>query len=270
MIDILKKCGYDNPIAVKLLDEINLEFVEQYTSQQLIDLVKQSGYPTTDKFEFLPGHKVTLLALPNFVDNYLEEKNSQTKNNKSSSAIQASSSKASSEVTDITVDNIDILSEDEKEKLKTTLKSKIDSYLKKLDFGDLLVSLKDISSIDTCINRANKVVYKCSVKCPVCDHMKPCTFNKHWQISNLESHIRLEHGEGKKITSSLKEKCSKKAVSTTDAEIIHKVNSANENELSLLIDDDSSINGGLNVNGSMYIPLSESFKNAVTIEQSDN
>lgn len=70
---ILKSCGYDNPVAIKLLNEKNIELIERYTTNKLSDIVKKSDYPASDdKFEFLPGHKVTLLELPNLVEIFLK------------------------------------------------------------------------------------------------------------------------------------------------------------------------------------------------------
>lgn len=271
MITILEQSGYDNPIAVKLLDEEKIRLIENYTSQRLLNIVKKSGYTTTDEFEFLPGHKVTLLALPSFVESFLEKSNRRQKN-KHSSTVQATAT-TSKESENAIADQFFVYSEEEKAKLTNSLKSKIEKYLKKIDLNNFFISNDNISSIDTCINRAGKVVYKCSVKCPLCEDSTPCTFNNHWQISNLELHIREGHANGKKVPNSLKRNPTKKNASREPvpenaAEEIHTVNLAHVNELSILIDgdDDSSDKENTVSNSSFYIPLSESFKQAVSIK----
>lgn len=56
---------------------------------------------------------------------------------------------------------------------ETSLQSIIDAYISH--------SSKSVS---------NKAAYRCSVKCVLCPKVIPCTFNRRWETSNIEKHIK--------------------------------------------------------------------------------
>lgn len=90
---------------------------------------------------------------------------------------------------------VELLSEEELDVLKQKLLTKLN--LRAQSIGVKLFSSDNIvSEIEPYISNSRsalkKITYKYSVKCVMCDVCKPCTNVGHWQISNLEKHLK-EH-----------------------------------------------------------------------------
>lgn len=141
-------------------------------------------------------------------------------------------------------------------------------YANKVQLVDFNLATADIGDIQTCISRAGKVVYKCSVPCPSCDSKIPCIFNKSWQISNLEKHLKQNYENERKakeipITSDKNDEKDEDAIGN----IIQTPNASNQNDLNALISDSLV---SKNINSSVesevvFLPLSESFQKSISI-----
>lgn len=70
LIQILNLVGYDNPIAIELLNAENIVEIEKYVAINLKHALVDSVYSNMKQFSFLPGHKAILLSLPSYVDKF--------------------------------------------------------------------------------------------------------------------------------------------------------------------------------------------------------
>lgn len=215
----------------------NIELIEKNTTENLKHTLKDSIYDNKSIFRFLPGHKVSVLVLPELVDQY--NFSTQVPPSNVIKSARAASSASNSEKN---IEYIEILSEEEKTKLTESMIQKIVKYSVKIGLDGFILSVEDVSSIDSCINRAGTVTYKCFVECPSCGLRIPCLFNKNWKISNLEKHLKDNHAN-KKIPSENQSKSSNDhVVNITEgngANFVHLPISSNEHELSSLLNSES-------------------------------
>lgn len=286
VIDILEANGFDHALAVKQINTENIELIECNTTDNLGHILKDSIYENISNFRFLPGHKVSILALPELVDKYNSQK--QPKVNSVEN-----------------IEEIEVLSEEKKYSLAKTLIKKIEVYAVKVNLDDINLPAENVSSIDTCINRAGAVSYKCTVKCPACEVKIPCLYNKNWQISNLENHLKVFHANKKSPNENqsedqatisteksdavvLQEKSNEKQleeqareqvkihVEKSDAGNVILPKESNAAELSVLLNEDDlndnesdkTQNSIQDDENAMYITLNESMINALSLHNS--
>lgn len=173
--------GFDNGIALSELDEDDIFLIEKYAAEKcthLIELDKENG-----TFKFKPGHRKLLLGLPKKVNKFLEEKQSKKLLTQQKP------------IHNLNLEEIELLSEQELNELKSSLIVKLNKTLKSLGSSKLFTQT-EIGQIDTYISYSNsatrKPSYKCLVKCVYCEKLVPCTHISHWQTSNLDGHIRKE------------------------------------------------------------------------------
>lgn len=187
---ILEANGFDHALAIKQLDIENIKVIESNTTENLQHILKDSVYEHNSTFKFLPGHKAAVLALPDLIVAYIVKANvSSNVNLNQRSAINYSNQ-----------ENIDISTEEFKDNLVKTLIQKVEKYSKKIELNVSTLTDENISSIETCTSRAGATVYKCSVKCPICELKIPCIFDKNWKISNFEKHLKDFHANGKGVS----------------------------------------------------------------------
>lgn len=70
LIQLLYLTGFDNPIAVKGISEVNINETEKYITDNLNGALANSVYDGKQTFQFLPGHKAIWLRLPTYVEKY--------------------------------------------------------------------------------------------------------------------------------------------------------------------------------------------------------
>lgn len=159
---------------------------------------------------------------------------------------------------------INFTKEDE-ELLVSALIKKVNKFATNtIKLNDFMLPKTNISSLDICFNRANEVVKKCFVLCTICDVKTACIFNKTWQVSNFEKHLKdcyLKHFEkGAETTVNLAASSIANSVPTTpEKSNVVKPVQENEEDLSALL---NNTNDERDV---IYMQLNESLQNALTI-----
>lgn len=94
-----------------------------------------------------------------------------------------------------TVNEVELFTKEEQEIIINRLIQKVETYSKEKKLPTEYISRNCISDLEILINKGGAVVYKCLFSCKIntCTVSVPCVYNKHWQISNLERHLKLFH-----------------------------------------------------------------------------
>lgn len=76
--------------------------------------------------------------------------------------------------------------------MSKNLLDKLNKFVKTLNIEKEFTQDSVLGTIDTYISqsRDSKPSYKCSLKCVLCEKLIPCTWIGHWQVSNLERHLK--------------------------------------------------------------------------------
>lgn len=177
--------GYDNALSISKFTEADIPIIESFAEANLQDVLKESKiYANIKPFSFLPGHRKLLIALPNKLFGF---KNNKCKKNLFSTPKQ--DAQASEQI-----EFVEILTDDYQNTLKEKLLVKLNLRAKSFGIATLFTLEKIISEITPYVSQSrsalNKFTYKCSVKCVNCEVTKPCTLVGHWQISNIETHLK--------------------------------------------------------------------------------
>lgn len=75
---LLFRCGYNNFISLKEINESIIPKIEYFINENLKDYINELSccyslhYQTQSTFQFLPGHETILLALPKYIEKYME------------------------------------------------------------------------------------------------------------------------------------------------------------------------------------------------------
>lgn len=183
VISILKNTGYDNIAALQRINSEEITIIEKYAQDNLIELIKKDKQYShqAENFKFLPGHKAALIALPEIVKDYVENYESKLK----------SKSKKSKCDSNQLVETLEInFTKEDENLLKASLLKKVENYAQTVLKSDLQLPEENISHLDVAFNKAGDIIKKCVVKCIKCDIKTSCSFNKVWQISNFEKHLK--------------------------------------------------------------------------------
>lgn len=186
IVKILIASGYDNAISISELCEDEIKIIETYANNNLKHLIEETEtYKTHGQFQFLPGHKKLLYALPIRVAEYHNRKSKKPIENQPNTA----------------TDEVELLTPEELNKLKNGLIGKLNTNIKDIDVQFTEQSLT--TGIDAYISHGrktgNNATYKCIVSCVLCEKKISCTWNKRWQTSNLEKHVK-SHSNAKNTT----------------------------------------------------------------------
>lgn len=76
-MNIIRKSGYDNKIALSCLTEQKIVHLEKYVDKHFKHLINDDVYSKMRTFSFVPGHKDTLMKLQNLAKSSIE--NEETK-----------------------------------------------------------------------------------------------------------------------------------------------------------------------------------------------
>lgn len=184
-MEICKRSGYDNALAFLDFNESDLKILENFAEENLQELVKETdAYSEVKPFAFLPGHRKLLIGLPNKIADFKNRKSK--KNLFKTSKIEARAP--------YTEEVVEILTETEISKLKESLLQKINVCLLSIGLDSVFTETNLVSEfeiyISNTLKKLTKPSYKVLVKCILCDKRIPCTHNSHWQICNLDKHIK--------------------------------------------------------------------------------
>lgn len=179
MIEILVASGYDNAICVAEISEQDINDIEIHVNNNLTPLVQKSEvYKSLETFAFLPGHRKLLLSLPQKVKEFQNPKSKKNDENQNQK----------------TYEEIELLTENELEKLKNNLLTKVNSVAKAIGIKQVFTKDNFIGTLDTYISQSqctnSKPSYKCTLKCVQCVKEVPCTWNGYWRVGNLDRHLK--------------------------------------------------------------------------------
>lgn len=188
---MLTSAGYDSAISIADLNESDILLIQNHVSSKATDLLStHEAYAQQEKFEFLPGHRKLILGLRNKVKDFINSKNKNFNKPKGQEPAREPVNEEASE-------EVELLTDQEIQKLKKQLVEKLNKHIKVK--SNNFTENNIIGTIDAYISRSARVVssrtasYKSNVKCSDCDKTVPCTFNKRWELSNLQAHFKAKH-----------------------------------------------------------------------------
>lgn len=181
------RAGYDNAISFSDFDDTDIKTIENCAWEKASDLLELSEVYSSSKpsFIFLPGHRKLLLSLPKAINSFTTKKRKKN-------LFQVSTKEAAEPIVE---ESIELLTENELIDLKSVLVEKLNKSARAIGLSLVFSENSIVSDIETYISNSLKTKkfpsYRCLVKCCFCDKRIPCTHNSTWQISNLESHLKV-------------------------------------------------------------------------------
>lgn len=174
---LLISSGYDTLLSLTTLDKDKIEEIESYIqkNRKNVDTLQccfAEQYQAQDKFEFLPGHKSTMLNIPEQIERMKGTKNQHTTTDKQNPKI------------------VKLISEKE---CKNRLLNNLFRFTAKngLELSEELISEVNIKEF-SCGPDGADYQYKCEFSCPFCDRSMPLKFTTFWTSSNITTHLK-EH-----------------------------------------------------------------------------
>lgn len=164
---ILSETGFDTDICLESINSESIKEIENHVNKRK-DILKETVYENASSsacFEFLPGHKILLLSLPERIKQFKQEK---------------------------------------ERKKGTTVKSplKSDLLLKKAVVDKLKATVSSLETPEhvplsiTCVLDFVKEnnTCKCKIKCPFCTKKFSALYKQnYWSTSNFKRHWTLDH-----------------------------------------------------------------------------
>lgn len=165
------------------MNESQIIQIENSVNEDNNILSKLKQYSHTTKFNLKPGHKSTILSLPQRIEAYLKhKKETKAKNRKQKKD--------------------EIKNEIE---LKSNIREKLSKYMeKKLSYS---VEFSDSDIIEFESEEENqKTVFRCKVKCKFCSKSVAAKYETHWIVSNVEAHLKKHVLDASNLQNSVVEK----------------------------------------------------------------
>lgn len=157
LVDILKVTGYDSPISVELLDKEKIGEIQTFIEANYgctHILLKDTVYENKEEFRLLPGHITLLLGLKTYANKYLDLGIKKQKE-------KSDSTKYKVNELDTVPEEVEVLSSDELNKLKTLVVQKISKYCRKINIDTENLSNSLIGDDwEIIINSNGKAIYK--------------------------------------------------------------------------------------------------------------
>lgn len=159
--NVLINCGFDCALSIKLINVDTINQLEEYINKNKY-LLKNTIYREDEEFKFSIGHKLLILSLPKYLEQFQKEKEVEK--------------------------NIEISKENIDSNVLKNILLKLKNYATKFNYN-FIVS-------EQYIERFGKTEfgYKCHVKCSICNTLCSCLFKKNsWNISNFTNHVKLHY-----------------------------------------------------------------------------
>lgn len=173
---LLKKYGYDRLNSLSMIDEVRISEIETHLQENRdswndeLNCCNSTHYGRVTIFRFLPGHRATILSIPDKIRQLTGLKR---------------------------VIAVDRLQEEHKdrsdEEAVQSLVTNIMKYAEKQGFplNDELININNVQDFERGDGMVN-FVYKCRFICPFCDKKFSLKFQKFWQTSNITTHLKKE------------------------------------------------------------------------------
>lgn len=213
---LLRKTGYDTSIAIQTIDSDVIKQIEEYINtekiahkKETVELLKKANYVNVEQFSFLLGHKALLLGLKRKSEEFdsllaqLAQNETKSVHNvikKSAKTIRTENSADREEAAD-TAETSENKEEDQipSQLLSEALHNRVIHFVEHFLNIDGQIVVKDVKNLKLDFGVFEKIKskngapgFKCYLKCLFCSIRKPCTYYKHWQASNYESHLKSE------------------------------------------------------------------------------
>lgn len=201
IVNVLSSAGYDSALSIADLNESDISIIQNHISNNAHHLLKEHvSYADKEKLVFLPGHKKLILGLRTKVQQFIDFSKQKVKTVQTASNVDvaASDKEQSEQSTELeTAVQIELLSEEEIHSLKEELISKLNKVKQSIGSfdADSIVAIDPYISNNSKANNSKTASYKCSVKCCSCSKIVPCTYNKRWETSNLEKHLKSHQSQ---------------------------------------------------------------------------
>lgn len=171
---LLIDAGYDTILSLNEMDDAKIKKVEDFlnANKQFVNKLKccySEHYKQLEKFEFLPGHKSIILALPNQIK---ENQDKQIKKSRKQ--------------------RHDLLSNEE---LQQQLIKSLTNFLKiqaekaNLEIPEDVISEANIHNFETETN-GNDFLCTCRFSCPFCSKTYSVNYKTFWMSSNVTKHLK--------------------------------------------------------------------------------
>lgn len=164
---ILKSSAYNAASNLSTLNDQNVLAIENYINDSGRDVIQtleccySSVYKQQTRFQFLPGHKSTILSIPKYID----EMNGAKKKNQ----LEFKKLLTASEL---------------KKMLLNRINQNISNYNNIAKFSEDSITDVQISISD------NAMSAKCKINCVECTKIIPVTYTGSWKTSNILRHVR--------------------------------------------------------------------------------
>lgn len=173
---LLKKAGYDRLNSLSKINTARISEIEAHLDKNRewvneLNCCNSEYYKQILVFQFLPGHKATILDIPEQIQQMCDNAGS---------------------VKSVAVVNVltDQRSDDD---IIRGLVSNMLKYCEKIDFPltDEIISANNVNDFERG-NGLDDFAYKCRFSCPFCDRVFPLKYKTFWMSSNLTAHLK-EH-----------------------------------------------------------------------------
>lgn len=168
---ILRYAAYDSISSCVLLNEQRISDVEQFITENGRSFIESlvccnsTTYQSQQTFRFLPGHKTSILAIPNQIHDMQATKKKKLKPLTEFKKLMTSA------------------------ELKELLLKKLSHGVEKLGFETDSVMNEHLSEVQTLIVN-NEMTAKCTIKCFQCDVALNLIYKGSWRLSNLLRHFK--------------------------------------------------------------------------------
>lgn len=179
---LLKRAGYDRLNSLCKIDASRIAEIEAHLSKHRewvneLKCCNSEYYKNLSTFQFLPGHKTSLLDLPEKIQRMDGVKRADMVQEVQASRYGTGFSKklrSDNEVIELLVNNML-------------------NYTKKVNFplSSEIISSNNVQDFQKGKDTDN-FEYKCRFACPFCTRVFPITFKNFWMTSNLTKHLK-EH-----------------------------------------------------------------------------
>lgn len=171
VVKLLTAAGFDTILSLSGIDEEKIKEIEVFltSNKQFVNELKccqSEWYKELEHFQFLPGHKAIILALPEKIKEMTTEKS------KSKLCLNQNNSA-------------------QDEELKTHLIKNLIAFSGKAGFQlpQQAISEANIHEFERGSDD-NVFVAKCRFSCPFCSKNYSVIYKKNWQSSNVTAHLR--------------------------------------------------------------------------------
>lgn len=179
---MLEFSAYSTELSLLELDETKIEGIEKHINANRhvlneLDCCYSEVYKNQPQFQFLPGHRSTVLGIKNQIT---KMKEGRTQKRGAPGGAKSKRIKSAEELKEMLIDSLDAFSQ-------------------KLGFPkDLITNNNIVDFHEQLVN--GQTIYKCGFSCVFCSKVTPIQYKGYWQTSNATGHYRIHYTTGMLVT----------------------------------------------------------------------